>query len=109
MGNLNSIHHIYNEKYKYKSCLLCNKKPDLHNLVQCHRCHIKLHDYCYEIHSANHTYCLCPNPKCQKIGTLGQELYYKNKYLEQLKNNEQQKKNENITKEDVVSFTDLTM
>ena len=103
MGNLNSIHNMYNKKYKYRSCLLCNKKPDLHNLVQCHRCHIKLHDYCYEIYSASHTYCLCPNPECQKIGTLGQELYYKNKYLEK------QRKNEKTTKEAVVSFTDLTM
>ena len=74
MGNLNSIHKIYNSNIKTKNpnCLLCNKKTELHNLVQCHKCHIKLHDYCYESHSDNITYSLCPNPKCQKIGTLGQ-------------------------------------
>jgi hypothetical protein len=48
-------------------------------------------------------YTLCPNPDCQKIGTLGQEFYYKNKYLEE------QRKNENVAKEAVVSFTDLTI
>lgn len=80
MGNLNSIHNIYNSN---KNCLLCKKKTELHNLVQCHKCHIKLHDYCYDIHSATRTYCVCPNPKCKKIGTLGQEFYYKNKYLEE--------------------------
>jgi len=86
MGNLNSIH-------KNPNCLLCNEKTELHNLVQCHKCHIKLHDYCYDNHSAERTYALCPNPKCQKEGTLGQELYYKNKYLEE------QKKAEEKTKE----------
>lgn len=99
MGNLHSIHKIC----YFNKCLLCNKKTELHNLVQCHRCHIKLHDYCYETYSVNLTYSLCPNPKCKKVGTLGQEFYYKNKYLEQ------QRKNEKNTKEEVVSFTDLTI
>jgi hypothetical protein len=95
MGNLNSIYKIYNSNNKTKNpnCLLCNKKTELHNLVQCHRCHIKLHDYCYDIHSAERTYAVCPNPECKKLGTLGQELYYKNKYLEE------QKKEKNKTKE----------
>jgi hypothetical protein len=34
-------------------------------------------------------YTLCPNLKCKKIGTLGQELYYKNKYLEEQKKREE--------------------
>jgi len=84
MGNLNSIHKMYN-----KNCSLCNKKTELHNLVKCHRCHIKLHDYCYEKYSYGMQYTLCPNLKCKKIGTLGQELYYKNKYLEEQKKREE--------------------
>lgn len=103
MGNLNSIYNMYNKKYTNKNCSICNMKTELHNLVQCHRCHIKLHDYCYEKYSHGMEYTLCPNPECQKIGTLGQEFYYKNKYLEK------QRKNENVAKETVVSFTDLTI
>lgn len=83
MGNFNSIHNMYNKTYKYKNCLICNKTPEKHNLVQCHRCHIKLHDYCYDKHSISIEYTVCPNPDCQKVGTLGQELYYKHKYLEE--------------------------
>jgi len=93
MGNLNSIHYMYNKKYKYKNCLICNKKPEKHNLLQCQLCFIKLHDYCYDKHSNNLGYTRCPNPGCQEVGALGQELYYKNKYIEK------QKKQKNKTKE----------
>ena len=84
MGNLNSIHKIY-LYYINKRCLLCKKKTEKHNLVNCHTCHIKLHDYCYDKYFNNCEYTLCPNPKCKKVGTLGQELFYKNKYLEEHK------------------------
>ena len=93
MGNLSSIHKINYMNNKNDNCLLCNKKTEKHNLVQCHRCRIKLHDYCYDIHSAERTYAVCPNPKCQEVGALGQELYYKNKYLEK------QQKQKHTTKE----------
>jgi hypothetical protein len=90
---------MYNQKYKYKNCLICNKKPEKHNLVQCHRCHIKLHDYCYEIHSANRTYSVCPNPGCKKVGTLGQDLYFKNKYDEEDNNPEDNNREDNNSEE----------
>lgn len=85
MGNLSSIHKINYMNKKNDNCLICHKNTEKHNLVTCHKCHTKLHDYCYDKYSNNIGYTLCPNPECQAVGTLGQELYYKNKYIEEQK------------------------
>ena len=85
MGNFNSIHYMYktnknNKNNKNNNCLICSKKVELEELVECTRCNIKMHDYCYENISKtkNLTYTKCPN--CPGVGTLGQELYYKYRY-----------------------------
>jgi excinuclease UvrABC ATPase subunit len=82
MGSVNSIHNIYdnntNNNTNDKNCLICWEETQKHNLVECHRCHIKLHDYCHDTYSANRGYTVCPH--CQRVGTLGQDLYYKYNY-----------------------------
>jgi hypothetical protein len=75
MGSIKNDNNINNDK-----CLICLKKVELENLVKCVRCAIKLHDYCFEKDSdakkLNYTKC----PHCQRIGSLGQDLWYKYRY-----------------------------
>lgn len=54
-----------------KSCYICNKNISDNSYVICVRCKIRLHDNCQEIHNNNKNYCICPNPACQKVGSLG--------------------------------------
>ena len=96
MGNLQSIHNMYNMSNMSNAtsntnthsdnCLVCWEIIQKHNLVSCSRCNIQMHDFCYVNYNKikNYNYCICPH--CQRVGTLGQELWHKQMFEKSSKN-----------------------
>ena len=56
--------------YENEICVICNKIVDVTNLLMCVRCHVSLHESCYDIAtSINQSYNICP--LCNRIGSVG--------------------------------------
>jgi hypothetical protein len=71
MGSFISSHNMYLCTFFGKSCYYCKQKITVNNYVICVRCKIKLHDECETKCTADRSHCLCPNPACKKVGSLG--------------------------------------
>jgi hypothetical protein len=53
--------------YENEICVICNKIVDVKNLLMCVRCHVSLHESCYDFAtSINRSYNICPI--CNRIG-----------------------------------------
>ena len=53
--------------YDNEICAICNKNVDVKKLLICVRCHVSLHELCYDIWtSMNKSYNICPI--CNRIG-----------------------------------------
>ena len=52
-------------------CFFCKEGVDSNTLVNCIRCDAYMHYKCEKEYSKDRKYCICPNPKCKRVGTLG--------------------------------------
>lgn len=75
MGNLSSTNN--NPTDNYDNCIVCWDKIKRKHLITCIRCNVQMHNFCYEHFSKIKKYNVCVCPHCQRIGTLGQELWKK--------------------------------
>jgi ribosomal protein L37AE/L43A len=85
MGNSNSIHNNTNNNNNNDKCIVCWKQniENIQNqLIYCSKCHMQMHELCYKNYNEikNYNFYICPH--CQRVGTLEEELWRKQRIFE---------------------------
>lgn len=83
MGNSISIHNNNNNKNNNNDkCIVCWKQNLENQLIYCSKCYMQMHELCYKNYNEikNYKFYICPH--CQRVGTLEQESWTKQRIFE---------------------------